>query len=128
MRKVFALFMAATCILGASVLSKPKAGTTGGVKAAILLASPGNSLNFECVFVSFSGNTSLVDVSYDLKRYKGKNYMNLDKEKNLQLVVAKSSYNNSWKLSAADDTYSMTAEVSYKSADETKSDFAKKTR
>ena len=128
MRKVFALFMAAACILGAAVLSKPKAGTTGGVKAAILLASPGNSLNFECVFVSFSGNTSLVDVSYDLKRYKGKNYMNLDKEKNLQLVVAKSSYNNSWKLSAADDTYSMTAEVSYKSADETKSDYAKKTR
>ena len=72
--------------------------------------------------------STLVDVSYDLKRYKGKNYMNLDKEKNLQLVVAKSSYNNSWKLSAADDTYSMTAEVSYKSADETKSDFAKKTR
>lgn len=128
MRKVFALFMAVACILGASVLSKPKAGTTGGVKAAILLASPGNSLNFECVFVSFSGNTSLVDVSYDLKRYKGKNYMNLDKEKNLQFVVAKSSYNNSWKLSAADDTYSMTAGVSYKSADETKSDFAKKTR
>lgn len=113
---------------GASVLSKPKAGTTGGVKAAILLASPGNSLNFECVFVSFSGNTSLVDVSYDLKRYKGKKYMNLDKEKNLQFVVAKSSYNNSWKLSAADDTYSMTAGVSYKSADETKSDSAKKTR
>lgn len=125
MRKVFALFMAAACILGAAVLSKPKAQTTNGVKAEVILRSSSSGLNFASAFVNFSGNTSLVEVSFCLERYKDTGYRNRDQIRNGQFVVLKSAYANSWHLSG-DGAKSMKSKVSYEGAIGNKSDSAKK--
>lgn len=126
MRKVFALFMAAACILGASVLSKPKAGTTGGVKAVVFLVSPSSGLNFASGFVQVSGNTSLVDVSCKLNRYKDKGYKNRNGYVDKTRVVLKSDYTESWHLSG-DGAKSMDAKVSCGGGIPSKSDEVKKT-
>ncbi|MBR5041342.1 MAG: hypothetical protein IKX68_09490 [Clostridiales bacterium] len=126
MRKVFALFMAAACILGAAVLSKPKAGTTGGVKAEVFLVSPTSGLNFASAFVCFSGNTSLVDVSCSINRYKDKLYRNCSAHAGQNSVVLKSDYSHSWHLSG-DGANSMDSNVSYSGGVGSKSDEARKT-
>ena len=118
--------MAAACILGAAVLSKPKAGTTGGVKAEVFLVSPTSGLNFASAFVCFSGNTSLVDVSCSINRYKDKLYRNCSAHAGQNSVVLKSDYSHSWHLSG-DGANSMDSNVSYSGGVGSKSDEARKT-
>lgn len=125
MRKAFTLVMAAVCVLCATIFSTPKAGTTGRVKAFVFLVSPSSGLNFASAFVQFSGNTSLVDVSYRLQCYKGKDFTVPQQPKTGQFLVAKPDYSGSWSLSG-DGAYGMKANVSYQSANENKSDSAEK--
>lgn len=127
MRKVFALFMAAACILGATILSTPKAASDaiGQVDALAYLYKYDGALNVGAVGVNLSGFSLPVDVSYSIKVYEGRNYVNLSTVRKASFVVLKSSYSNMWTQSAK-NANSLQAFIEYKSSEGSKSKTAQK--
>lgn len=125
MRKVLALFMAAACVLGATVFSTPKAQTTGRVRAEARLFSPGNSLNLGAVAVEFTGNAFAVEVTYAIKLYSGKNYSGKVTKKTDDFNVTRTAYSNTWMKIGSSN--SIISAVAYIGADDSKADMVKTT-
>lgn len=127
MKKTIVLFLSALCILGATVISAPKASTSGQVLAEVLLVRPNSPLNFGAVSVDFSGASAPVDVSYAICLYGGKYYSSPIKKKGNKFVVLKSSYSNSWMVSSGKGVYSATAAGAYITSDDSKAQMKKET-